>query len=182
MGREFCRKLYWYGCSSWSFWADSGSLCWDLFLTRLTHTAFLWLLHLPVKMRTQGFVLIKGRAKSGPYIVFHFLLSQVDQMFSAWFHFYSTMCLNMFFAIFPAVTSKLHGLFHPGSPPRGCISMEFVPGVPWAEEWDPCGCPSKGPAGCCELPHVLPVSSQQGLHGDPFPTWGSSCRDTVRQG
>lgn len=50
-------------------------------------------------------MLVKGRARSGPYVVFLFLLSQVDQMFLAWFHLYSIACLNMFLAIFPLVTS-----------------------------------------------------------------------------
>lgn len=160
----------WYHCSSWSFWAGSGShsLCWDLFLTPLTHNAFLRFLQLPMKMRTQDFVLAKGRARSGPYIVVLFPLSQDDQMFSAWFHLYCIVCLNKFLAIFPVITSEPHGLLQPGSPQRGCISMEFVLEMPWAEEWDPCCCPSKGPTGCCELLHFL--------HGDPFPAQGSSSR------
>lgn len=81
----------------------------------------------------------------------------------------------MFFAIIPVVTSKPHGLFQPGSPGRGCISLEFVAGMPWAAEWEPCGCPRKGPAGCCELLQVLPVNSHRVSLGI-LPTWGSSCR------
>lgn len=107
----------------------------------------------------------QSRARSGPYTVF--LLSQVDQMFSAWFHLYSIVCPNTSFAIIPVVTSEPHGLFQPGSPGRGCISMGFVAGILWAEEWEPCGCPSKGPRGCCEPLQVLPVNPSRVSIGIP---------------
>lgn len=181
---EFCRKLYWYHCRSWSFWAGSGShsLCWDLFLTHLTRVAFLWLLQLPMKMRMQGFVLAKGRASSGPYVAFFFLPSKDDQkMFSAWFHLYSTVCLNMFFAISLVITSKPHGPLQPGSPQRGCISMGFGLGMPWAEEWDSCCCPRKAQQAalnCCMFCLWAPSRVSMGTPSLPGAAAAGRCSET----
>lgn len=165
MGREFCRKLYWYPCSSWSFWAGSGShgLCWDLFLTHLTDTAFLLLLHLSMKMRLRA-LLIKGMARSGPYIVF--LLSQVDQMFSAWFHFYCTVCMNYVLCIFPAVTSKPHGPSNQEALEGDALLWNLYHECPGQSSGSHVAAPAKSKrllwAVVCS-----PVNSQQGLLGIP---------------
>lgn len=168
MGRQFCRKLYWYPCSSWSFWAGSGShgLCWDLFLTHLTHTAFLWLLHLPMKMRLRALCSSKAGQGLGHTLFFSFYSLRLIRCFQPGSIFIA-LCAWICSLHFPCSNFKTSWPLPTRQPSKGMHFCGICTRSALGRAVGPMWLPQQKSKRLLWSAVCSPVNSQQGLLGIP---------------